>query len=518
MSLLRTTNSPSSSRLPLRILATGTLFVTYTLIVSSCPEPGDVVRAQSVQKTRGGHGANVLVVLSQFRSNRAHSPPAFDGGTTRTVDDVQFCGPVAGSEEGGLILKELEAQGVAMLFSILRDGQGVPSAWVIEAADKTKTIINHNPLLDMTHDEFVSRLGPVLAPENYDMQTSPPPPNPTPIPNSVFTPNAHMRKRSGSGQVYGSPPNGHTPLLSPYSQFIIPGMPPFDWMHFEGRTPQTTLANITGLDGLARERGWRTRCIFSLEITRPGAGNLIPHADVVFFSKPYAQSLSPSTTPRSFLISMSAHAAPHALLVVDWGAQGAALLSVPTREYLQSSGWVEPPSNILNPMGLVVENGVFSSVRSGSGFWADGRPQSGVTVTGSETSQWTENGEALSPEGRSPVHEDSDSRRTSLETERGTDVKFVDEMGSHDAFVAGMIFSLSQKVLPGRPYIPGDVVRGPASGGGANVSPGGSGASSGRWTLVECLRFATELAGRKGRRMDFAGLRQEMETAGWMVE
>jgi hypothetical protein len=45
---------------------------------------------------------------------------------------------------------------------------------------------------------------------------------------------------------------------------------PFDWLHFEGRTVKTTLNNITGLDGLARERKWRSHCVFSIDIGRKG--------------------------------------------------------------------------------------------------------------------------------------------------------------------------------------------------------------------------------------------------------
>lgn len=199
---------------------------------------------------------------------------------------------------------------------------------------------------------------------------------------------------------------------------------------------------------------------------------------------------------------MSAHAAPHALLVADWGMQGAALLSVPTREYLQSSGWVEP-LNVVKPSWddnvAVAEEGGFTSVRTGSGFWADGRPRSGVTVTGSEGSQWTGSAVLSSTPARehAQTHSDgdSDSRRTSLETERGAEAQGVDAVGAHEAFVAGMIFSLSQRILPGLPYIRGDSIKPPntqvSSGtAGADVLPGGSGGGSGRWRLEECLRCA----------------------------
>ena len=45
---------------------------------------------------------------------------------------------------------------------------------------------------------------------------------------------------------------------------------PFEWLHFEGRSVKTTLSNITGLDGLARERKWRSHCVFSLDVGRKG--------------------------------------------------------------------------------------------------------------------------------------------------------------------------------------------------------------------------------------------------------
>lgn len=46
-------------------------------------------------------------------------------------------------------------------------------------------------------------------------------------------------------------------------------------------------------------------------------------------------------TPRSFLLSQVPFVAPHALLLVHWDHDGGALLSVPTREYLQSSVWTD---------------------------------------------------------------------------------------------------------------------------------------------------------------------------------
>lgn len=134
---------------------------------------------------------------------------------------------------------------------------------------------------------------------------------------------------------------------------------------------------------------------------------LIPHADVLFVNKTYAQANSPSyaSSPRAFLLSLTSIAPRHALLIAYWGSEGSAVLSIPTKEYFQSSGWVEErpinmklgsrdntgasaanvsgasgtdsragqhrPQNSSTSTGLTVEE-IFS-VRSGSEFWADGR-------------------------------------------------------------------------------------------------------------------------------------------------
>jgi hypothetical protein len=52
------------------------------------------------------------------------------------------------------------------------------------------------------------------------------------------------------------------PTLSPLSPA------PFDWLHFEGRSIKTTLSNILGVDGLARERKWRAHCVLSVDLGR----------------------------------------------------------------------------------------------------------------------------------------------------------------------------------------------------------------------------------------------------------
>jgi sugar/nucleoside kinase (ribokinase family) len=109
--------------------------------------------------------------------------------------------------------------------------------------------------------------------------------------------------------------------------------------------------------------------------------------------------------------------------------------------------------------------------------------------------------------------EDYDDRG-SQDTERGrgnTDSNdVVDEVGGYDAFLSGMIYALSRRICPGAPYTP--------SAGGREDLDGAGKANDdvrARWRLDECLRFATELAGRKARRKTWDGLADEMMRAGW---
>jgi hypothetical protein len=50
------------------------------------------------------------------------------------------------------------------------------------------------------------------------------------------------------------------------------------------------------------------------------------------------------TSPRAFLLSIRSKVPHHALLVCSWGKEGGAILSVPTREYFQSSAFVPDPA------------------------------------------------------------------------------------------------------------------------------------------------------------------------------
>lgn len=114
-----------------------------------------------------------------------------------------------------------------------------------------------------------------------------------------------------------------------------------------------------------------------------------------------------------------------------------------------------------------------------------------------------------------------------MPAEEEVDDGVVDEVGAQDAFVAGMIYALSRRIVPGAPYTPSSSRSNPE-----NPSPD---AERGKWRLDECLRsvikynhnaaeysiihwtrFATELAGRKARRRSWSGLAEEMARTGWL--
>ncbi|KAJ7066980.1 hypothetical protein C8F01DRAFT_1208267 [Mycena amicta] len=472
--------SVNGSTTPFRVMASGTLFVTHIFNIPTHPHPSTtpVVRAHSLS-----HVETFLVAS------------------------------LAGNEEGRAIIRELEREGVSTRYCKVWKGAGVPSAWVFEAADNdARTIINHNPLHDITHEEFVSSLGPLLAPENFPIS---PTQSPTiPLSSAVRSPGTRQ------------------PSTNPNSPA------PFDWLHFEGRSVKTTLSNITGLDGLARDRKWRSHCTFSVDVGRSkgrqGVEALIPHADVIFLNKHYAQASSPSfaTSPRAFLLSVTSIAPPHALLVAYWGSEGAALLSLPTKEYFQSSGWVEerqPPLPRGRSEARRANDDAESeliSVRSGSDFYAGRHSSSAFTASqfnytaseggtnrisgtdtrGSSPSYNSQTGDSGAGHGRTGSSEDDhDSQGTEI-PEDDADAGVIDEVGAQDAFVAGMIYALSRRILPGAPYTP--------SAAGEDASTAHE-ADKGRWRLDECLRFATELSGRKARRLNWDGLGAELGRAGW---
>ncbi|KAH7911521.1 hypothetical protein BJ138DRAFT_1172491 [Hygrophoropsis aurantiaca] len=550
--------SSSSSTRTLRIMSTGTIFNAYTLTLATHPASSTASRAQAVESVRGGSAGKILALLSELGQRMGPDGEA-------NVVEGMLVASLGDNTEARVVRAELERRGVSTRYCKIWPGKGVPCAWVMHALDaNTRTVINHNPLPEVSHEDFIALLGPLLAPENY-----PAPPIPPPIP----------------------------PRASPA---------PFDWLHFEARNIHATLANMLGVDGLARERHWRAHCVFSLDLARrprDAVQSLIPHADVIFVALPPQPSPSSSRpappTPRAALLALARVAPPHALLIAYCGRDGAALLSVPTREYLQSSAWAPPAASRADTSrgkGSTTENGhtarngadtirarprapgqgfpgfgqngyaEVESVRSGSDFWAAGGrhspDSSGYTYTRDSrgddafsdvpsTDVSTYGLTSITPlfspthtHSHTPTHTPSQSQSQKPNAHDGhddddddpEDDPDEDTEGAQDAFVAGMIYALSRRLVPGAPYTP--TIPSPYnSNGGGHLNANGNGThahnghenggagttnggvDTGRWRLDECLRFATELARRKARwREDdeeWKGLVDEMRRVGW---
>ncbi|KZW02064.1 hypothetical protein EXIGLDRAFT_736782 [Exidia glandulosa HHB12029] len=546
---------------PVRVVASGTLFLVNTLAIDVFPAEGTTSRAKNVSRTRGGPAAIALSLLAQLsrveyprgirsvdQRGRSGAPEVFEPAI-----EAFLIAALAGDPDGQVLIRELHDEGVSTKFSKVLD-RPVPTSWVFQSdTTQTRTVVHHNSIPDISHVEFVELLGPLLIPENYNNLPVPTQPQSPPSPRPSF-----------SSQKRDSPPPVVPELPSRGA-----GSAPFDIVFFEARSVPQTRSNMHALDGLARERGWRDKVAFCLEISRKdrqGVEVLIRSADVVFFSKAYAMSRE-FKAPRPFLLSMVAQAAPHALLVVNWGSAGAALLSVPTREYFQSSGWTEPelerqppppppqraardrsqrrpaPRSRSRPAAsssttaarFADERRELQSVRSGSQFWADGRgtPGTGVGTEHLGLRDWD-----LDPQGKrseelwrrqmrqqddiydetsfdANADDDDDDNRTEDGRSPGfhptsswpePQAQAPDESGAQNAFVAGMMYALTKRVLPRAPYSP--------------VSdPEAWHPREGPWRLEECLKFATELAGRKSRRPagSFEGLAHEMQRAGWFT-
>jgi hypothetical protein len=165
-----------------------------------------------------------------------------------------------------------------------------------------RTIINHNPLPELSHEDFIAILGPILVPEHYQGLLSH---HWHPHPSLPQTPPVHAVYGPGPGlpPIMTSPLNNtFSPIPIPTSQQPLPpstpGLPsnaPFSIFHLTGRSQAAdviTLMNLTGVDGLARDRTWRDKSAFSLDCTAPVVGEdaraarqkIFPHVDVIFFS------------------------------------------------------------------------------------------------------------------------------------------------------------------------------------------------------------------------------------------
>lgn len=107
----------SGSSRPLRIVASGVIFVTHTLIVDSYPNENTNTRAQAVSRLRGGSAAATLSVLAQF----SDATP-------------WLVAPIGSGPEGAALRIELEREGIITQLCPKRETDGVPKAFVLRSS------------------------------------------------------------------------------------------------------------------------------------------------------------------------------------------------------------------------------------------------------------------------------------------------------------------------------------------------------------------------------------------------
>jgi hypothetical protein len=221
-------DTEQKSNYTMRVFASGTLFQTHTLTLPTFLVESCATRAHAVKVAVGGSATIVLCILSQFKFMKPFLIAPLGGPNMKTM---------------------LETEGVSSKYCKIHPELGTPGAWVLHAHDtNTRTIIYHNPLPNLSHEDFVSLLGPLLVPENYP-----------PLEDSLTS-------------------NGNDPQT-------LDSTPPFDWLHFEGRDVKTTMNNMSALDRHSQERSWRRHCVFSADLSRKPLQGLEPVSST--FIQPY---------------------------------------------------------------------------------------------------------------------------------------------------------------------------------------------------------------------------------------
>ncbi|KAH8981407.1 hypothetical protein EDB92DRAFT_1953174 [Lactarius akahatsu] len=466
---LPTPTFPPSTR-PLRVVAVRMLFLTHTPSLPSHPSPAKTTRAYEYVHSRGGSAPSIFCVLSRLH-----------------VDKCWLVASLGEAQEAQVVTRELEADGMNTRYCKVWGGAGVPTTWVLHAGNtNSQSVINHNPLPGILREEFVSLMGPPLVSEHCPSPESP----------------------------------VDSPTLSP------PPLSPNNGAPFETRRSRTraTLAFTVRIQRghwLACEARHRSDAHPSLRApwsrTHPRSSSPTPTCSS---STDTTRKRSPPRTPappRAFLLALTRLAPPHALLVAYWGADGAAALSVPTWEYFQSSGWSAPSTPAASaaspssPLSATTNPSTPGRHHPRSGEEAQSQrvlrlastlPRRAVRIridsdcTESAGGSSNDGPRAQGPAGQSPA--------SGVRGKQQAAKQRADDVGAHDALTAGMVYALSCRVLPGAPYVPG-----------LAGSTEAQRTEGGRWKLDECLRLATELAGRRARRRAWDGLGEEMARAGW---
>ncbi|KAK5170155.1 uncharacterized protein LTR77_004740 [Saxophila tyrrhenica] len=325
------------------LVGVGACAIDTILTVPHFPAEDSKLRATSLQKRRGGNAPNTLEVLQQLvrQDENDGAYPDVDSevqdGRPAYIDCALISVlPAKTCTNTEFIRSSLDRADLD--FCIYREDQMEPvSSYIIASeTDSTRTIVNHNPLPEMTFDEFHMACGKLLE----------------------------HRTRMDSGAD-------------------IEDM----WFHFEGRVPETTLECIQYIRSEPRLNGR-----ISVELEKPGREGLQAlayEADVVFYSRNWAEGEG-YTNAKVCLEAQAELLQQHELhddprrsgqgfLVCTWGALGAWGLRLPLPPFNPAEnkeGWdvVHSPAYINNVRAIVDTTGAGDTFIAGILFSLIGRP------------------------------------------------------------------------------------------------------------------------------------------------
>lgn len=302
-----------------RLVAVGAVACDIILGVPFYPEEDSKLRATSFHKRRGGNVGNTIEVLQQLLVVQKRHQAEDSGGSQaiqkNTVDVAltlvaalptksspaidfiasSFNGRAVASltdQRAEVIVNDDPSRAVSMHHCLYRDGYDEPvTSYIISSeANRSRTIVNHNALPEMTFAEFTAISGDLLRSDRY------------------------------------------SPDRPAEDQF---------WVHFEGRIPETTLKCMGHLrkhdisTSEKNENTDRPRLMISVEVEKPGREglqDLARMADVVFYSRSWAEGEGYSSAEdclrkQAVILQGPSHLDFHRpqqrLLVCTWGSNGA---------------------------------------------------------------------------------------------------------------------------------------------------------------------------------------------------
>ncbi|ORY41211.1 hypothetical protein BCR33DRAFT_718877 [Rhizoclosmatium globosum] len=162
--------SPPNS---VQVFVSGACYQDVILHVDSFPREDAKMRANEVEKRRGGNGANVLQVLSQFQNPLIRRPGAASASATSSDAlhpklSTSLVAVLAGDKDAhgsdSFILNDLRTNlaAVSLDHCVFRgNGYSEPTAWIV-ATKTTRTIINHTTLPELSHAEFKLSMLPAI--------------------------------------------------------------------------------------------------------------------------------------------------------------------------------------------------------------------------------------------------------------------------------------------------------------------------------------------------------------------